>query len=65
MAIQSIPERHWRCRGCAALLGVHRGGELHIKYKELELRVAATERVATTCRRCKRVNETATAKAAA
>jgi hypothetical protein len=49
-------ERSWRCIGCGLLLGIHRGGELHIKYKELEAVVVG--RFRTACRRCTKPNET-------
>ena len=49
-------ERSWRCSACGLLLGIHRGGELHVKYKELEAVVVG--RFRTACRRCTKPNET-------
>jgi hypothetical protein len=48
----------WRCRGCAALLGLHEGSELRIKYKEHESVVVGTVRIR--CRRCATTNTTTT-----
>jgi ribosomal protein S27AE len=53
--------RIWRC-GCGVLLGVHKGDELHLKYKELY--AIATGRVKVRCRMCARVSEAVTNKAA-
>jgi hypothetical protein len=48
--------RPWRCRACGALLGVARGGELQVKYKDTEVWfIGGTCR--RTCRRCGERNE--------
>jgi hypothetical protein len=53
------PNRHlttqpWRCHGCGALLGIEQGGELHVKYKELQHWI--TGRCRHLCRRCGAMN---------
>jgi hypothetical protein len=50
------PEATWRCGACNLLLGIHRDGALHIKYKELQATVIG--RFRTSCRRCATPNET-------
>jgi hypothetical protein len=49
-----IHRYEWRCRACRSLLGIASGGELHLKYKDVEHRVrGACEH---TCRRCRTAN---------
>ncbi len=45
----------WRCRGCRALLGLARGGLLHVKYRDVEHRIRGF--CQHTCRRCGADNE--------
>jgi hypothetical protein len=52
-----MEEKNWRCKACGALLGIEQGGELHVKYKEADLRIVGSCRRA--CRRCGAVNEIA------
>ena len=59
----SSTPREWRCLSCSALLGMRRGDELHIKYKELHAVVRGSAIIR--CRRCGNVNEGGAAKAAA
>ena len=42
--------RPWHCRTCGSLLGVERGRELHVKYKDAEVWIVGTCR--RVCRRC-------------
>jgi DNA invertase Pin-like site-specific DNA recombinase len=35
-----VSEKEWRCRQCGTLLGVERGGKLHLKYKTAQFVVA-------------------------
>ena len=49
-------ESEWRCRRCGALLGVERGGRLHLKYKTAQFMVRGS--VIAVCRRCSELNET-------
>jgi len=56
-------QREWRCRCCSALLGIVRGGELHLKYKDFSAVVRGTATVR--CRRCSNVNEAGEAAKAA
>jgi hypothetical protein len=56
MNAQPIGQRHFRCTQCGFLLGIHRGHELHIKYKDHEA-IYTGGTVRTTCRRCCRANE--------
>jgi hypothetical protein len=44
----------WRCCGCGSLLGVERGRELHLKYKDVEAWIVGTCR--RVCRRCGEMN---------
>ena len=44
------PGRCWRCRRCGTLLGVERGGKLHLKYKNAQYMVEGT--VTAVCHRC-------------
>ena len=46
--------RPWRCRACAALLGMERDGELHVKYKEAVYSIRGQCRHG--CRRCGAMN---------
>jgi hypothetical protein len=46
--------RAWRCQSCRALLGVVRGAELHVKYKEAHYWIDGRCRHA--CRRCGAIN---------
>lgn len=43
-------ERKWKCWCCGTLLGVERGSEVELKYKEAVYRVRRP--VKTQCRRC-------------
>jgi hypothetical protein len=47
--------RPWRCRACGFLLGIERGRELHVKYKDAEVWIVGNCRCV--CRRCGEVNE--------
>jgi hypothetical protein len=49
-------QREWRCRGCRALLGIACAGRLHVKYRDLELRIGGV--CEHLCRRCRTVNTT-------
>jgi len=44
----------WKCQGCGTLLGIERGGEVHLRYKDFNAIVCG--RVRATCRRCARPN---------
>ena len=57
MTTATASGREWRC-GCGALLGMHRGGEVHIKYKDFS--AVARGRVELRCRRCGAVSATTT-----
>jgi hypothetical protein len=46
--------RPWRCRACGSLLGVLRGGELHLKYKDVQHWIVG--RCRHVCRRCGATN---------
>ncbi|MGD0527718.1 MAG: hypothetical protein ABSE49_21475 [Polyangiaceae bacterium] len=48
------PARPWRCCSCGSLLGVLRGGELHLKYRDVEHWI--TGRCRHACRRCGATN---------
>jgi len=48
----------WRCRTCAALLGIVNGGQLHVKYKDTEIWVVGI--CHRRCRRCGERNEMVT-----
>lgn len=52
---QASRTRPWRCDACGALLGMARGDELHVKYKEAELWIAGPCR--SVCRRCGKSNQ--------
>lgn len=58
--VRSQPEstRFWRCRTCGALLGIVKGGQLHMKYKDTEIWVVGT--CHRRCRRCAERNEIVT-----
>jgi hypothetical protein len=45
----------WRCHACGALLGIARGDELHVKYRDAEIWIAGPCR--SICRRCGKSNE--------
>ena len=49
-------ESEWRCRQCGTLLGVERGGRLHLKYKTAQFVVSGE--VMAVCRRCAEISET-------
>ena len=49
-------EKEWRCRQCGTLLGVERGGRLHLKYKTAQFVVSGL--VMGVCRRCSEISET-------
>ena len=44
------PGRSWRCTRCGTLLGVERGGRLHLKYKAAQYLVEGS--VTAVCHRC-------------
>ncbi|HEY1692860.1 MAG TPA: hypothetical protein VGG39_11900 [Polyangiaceae bacterium] len=46
--------RAWRCRACASVLGLLRGGELHLRRGDVELWVTGSCR--RRCRRCGATN---------
>ncbi len=48
-------EKEWRCRQCGTLLGVERGGRMHLKYKTAQFVVSGS--VMAVCRRCSEINE--------
>ncbi len=50
----STASKPWRCRSCAALLGMVHGDELHVKYKDDEQWIQGTCR--RPCRRCRTMN---------
>jgi hypothetical protein len=56
------PDHECRC-ACGLLLGIHKGDELHVKYKEFTAVVRGAVRVC--CRRCGRHVEVCTKKGAA
>jgi hypothetical protein len=45
----------WCCRTCGSLLGIERGGQLHVKYKGADIWIVGTCR--RDCRRCGERNE--------
>jgi hypothetical protein len=47
--------RPWRCDACGALLGIARGDELHVKYKDVEIWIVGPCR--SICRRCGKSNQ--------
>jgi hypothetical protein len=49
-----MPSRPWRCHTCGALLGLLHGGELHLKYCNVEHWI--TGRCRHVCRRCRATN---------
>lgn len=51
-------EEEWRCRKCGTLLGVRRGGRVHVKHKRAQLVVRG--HVMAVCPRCAELNETDT-----
>jgi hypothetical protein len=59
---QEIPEMEhvracsWRCHACDSLLGVLRGGELQLKYRDTEYRITGGCRCDHACRRCGATN---------
>ena len=55
-------EKEWRCRQCGTLLGVERGGRLHLKYKTAQFVVSG--QVMAVCRRCSEISETVVGAAA-
>ena len=46
----SIPQVEWRCRKCGGLLGVERGGRIHLKYRRAQFVVRVE--VMAVCHRC-------------
>ena len=50
----SMAERQWRCKRCQTLLGVERGGVLHLKYKKARFAVRGVAQAV--CRRCGELN---------
>jgi hypothetical protein len=51
-------ERRWTCEGCQCLLGIERGGRLHVKIGALHYIVEGPSyRVTAVCRRCAAVGE--------
>lgn len=52
----SIPQVEWRCRKCGGLLGVERGGRIHLKYRRAQFVVRGE--VLAVCPRCSELNET-------
>jgi len=48
------PGRSWRCTRCGTLLGVERGGRLHLKYKAAQYLVEGS--VTAVCHRCKELS---------
>ena len=56
-------EREWRCKKCETLLGVERGGRLHLRYKQAQYVVDGVDyNVIAVCRNCFTVNERSGAK---
>jgi len=55
---QPMTEDEWRCRKCGTLLGVRRGGRVHVKHKRAQLVVRG--HVMAVCPRCAELNETDT-----
>jgi hypothetical protein len=51
--------RPWRCRTCGSLLGIERGDELHVRFKDAELWIVG--RCRQVCRRCGESNSIAIA----
>lgn len=52
----SIPQVEWRCRKCGGLLGVVRGGRIHLKHRRAQFVVRGE--VMAVCPRCSEMNET-------
>ena len=51
-------DHEWRCKECNALLGIARGGRLHLRYKEAQYVVDGEDySVIAVCRNCSKVNE--------
>ncbi len=51
-------KQEWRCTKCDTLLGVERGGRLHLRYKEAQYVVDGGDyNVIAVCRNCSTVNE--------
>ena len=55
----NIPQVEWRCRKCGGLLGVERGGRIHLKYRRAQFVVRGE--VMAVCHRCSELNETQSA----
>ena len=49
-----LQSHHWHCHSCGALLGIEQGGELHVKYKDVQHWI--TGRCRHICRRCGSTN---------
>ena len=45
----------WRCTACGTLIGVERGGKIHLKYKKAQFVVQGS--VLAVCRYCSELNE--------
>ena len=52
----SMPQVEWRCRRCGGLLGVARGGRIHLKHKRAQFVVRGE--VLAVCPHCAALNET-------
>jgi hypothetical protein len=52
--IPTLAREPWRCRHCGFLLGLEQGGELHVKYRDLQHWI--TGRCRHACRRCGAMN---------
>jgi len=51
-------EKDWRCKECDTLLGVVRGGRLHLRYKQAQYVVDGEDySVLAVCRNCSTVND--------
>lgn len=51
-------EKEWRCKRCDTLLGIERGGRLHLRYKQAQYVVDGGDyNVIAVCRDCSSVNE--------
>lgn len=53
-----MDQHEWRCRGCGKLLGVVRGGRMHLRFARGHEYFVGFP-VAGTCRRCGALNECA------
>ena len=56
--------KKWFCNECTALLGIKKGDELIIRYKQ-EINLTMTGKIIMVCRRCGTINQIETEKQSA